>query len=544
MNHKITPMFVVKDATTLLTSGSTADLVEGQVGVFNSSFAAISAAPSPSTSPFLFIAQGTGLDKIGSWKTPKIYLNKVTSWYGTNVDTTGQEQITYVGFDEINDCKSPSIACDRTYNITIRVQEHYLQSVYAKSLQEGVTVKSACCEDCSDNCDSLDAMPIFTEFAEKFNSNPRLSKYVTASVVSKLISGSPATLKFALVLPDPGTNVGGVATISYETAAAGLTNGTNNAVTGTASASGTSAAFDIVVAGNVITAITVDTAGTGYVMGETITIAGTSLTGGASPADDVVITVLSTTGAEGLLLDEIKAFYGDLVDDTDTDIVITADAEGDQDSGSTGNIMIELTPSAGVTLEDMEPFEGIEWTELPCAEEGTAVYAVGLKLVGITPDGPENDCLPDSIPYLANKTRFKVYAGEGPLGTQLAELPNYCDLWDVTTTQEVSYPIGEAKAIAEMERNTYGWKAPYAHRYWISYFNDELKTFTDDSLSYDMYFLEYTDPSPDAFSQKDPDGLQLIIAVPEGMTSFKTSLESILNTYLANSPAYQAAVVL
>lgn len=547
MNHKITHMFVVKSGTSLLTSGSTADLIEGQVGVFNSSYQAVSAAPSVSSSPFLLLAQGSGKETIGSWKTPKVYLSKVTRWAGDSADTTDQEQITYVGWDEINDCNSPTIGCDKTYNITIRVFEHYLRSVYAKSLQEGVTVKSACCEDCGSNCDSLDAKVIFDEFAEKINANPRLKKYVTASVVSKLISGSEVDPTFCLVVPDPGTHIGGIADVKLDTTAAtGFTDGAYTAITPTStSGSGTSGTFNFTVAGGILTAVVVNAAGSGYAIGEVITFAGTKITGGTTPADDFTITVTETTGPEGVLIGEIRDFYSAYVDDVETDIVYSTDTDSsDTDANATGNVMIVMTPSTGVTIEDIDPFNGVAWTECPCATESTAVYAVGLKLVGITPEDFENSCLPDSIPYIANKVRFKVYAGEGPVGTQYVDLPNFCDLWAVNTTQEVKYLVGEGRAIAEIERNTYNWKEPYAKRYWINYFNDDLKYFVDSTLEYDIYYLEFKDPSGDEFSQKDPDGCRIMIAVPSTMTSWKTAFETVMNSYLANSPAYQGTVTL
>lgn len=547
MNHKITQMFVVKDSSSFPTVGtSTSALTEGQLGVFNSSYSAITSAPSVASSPYLYIAQGSGKSTVGSWKTPKIYLTKVTKWAGDSADTSSQEQITYVGFDEINDCNSPSIACDKTYNVTIRVFEHYLRSVYAKALQEGITVKSACCADCSDNCDSLDPLVIMEEFATKINENPRLKNYVTATAVSKLISGSAPTVTYSLVLPDPGTHLGGVVDVTASVpGASSYTAGTYTGVTASAtSGSGTSAAFTFVMTTSAVTSVTVTTAGSGYKIGDTLTIS-SGITGLSSPAEDITLTVTETDGPEGTLIGAVRDAYTTLVANAETDIVYSTDTDStDGDSNATGNVMITATPGTGVTLADFEPYEGIEWVETPCLTASTAVYAAGLKLVGITPDGFSNDCLPDSIPYIANKTRFKVYAGEGPVGTQYADLPSFCENWVINTTQEVRYAVGEGKAIAELERHTYNWKEPYAKRYWVSYFNDELKTFCDPTLEYDIYYLDYQDPSDSEFLQKDPDGNQLMVAVPSTMTAWKTAFETVMNTYLANSPAYQGSVAL
>lgn len=547
MNHNIKQMFVVKSGQSLLTSGTTADLAEGQVGVFKQDYTALAAAPSPSASPYIYIAEGSGNTEFGSFKTSKVYLNKVTSWRGFSADTTGKEQITYVGWDEINDTATPGVQCDKSYTLVIRVFEHYLRSVYCPYLQEGVVVKSACCADCSTNCDDLDAMPIFEAFATKINENPRLSQYVSASVVSKLISGSAPTTTFAIVLPDPGTHLGGVTDVTASVpGGASYTAGTYTGVTGSAtSGSGTSAAFTIVTSTSAVTSVTVTTAGSGYAIGDTITIS-TGITGLSSPAEDITLTVTETSGAEGSLLGAVRDFYASKVANAETDIVFSSDSDAsDGDANSTGNVMIEMVPSAGVTLADIEPYNGVAWFDVTAAS--TAVYAVGLKLVGTTPTGfNAPDCIPDAIPYLANKVRFKAYAGEAPSSSQLEDMFDFCNLWEVKDVQTVKYPIGEGVAIAELERNYAGYNQPQtaSHRYFIPFYNGDFITFADKTLTYDIYELEYLDPSSAGFEHKTAVPMSIMIAVPSTESAWKSSFEGILNTYLANSPASFPSVTL
>lgn len=548
MNHNIKQMFVVKLDEALLTSGVTSDLAEGQVGIFRNTGAAVIAAPSPAASPYIFIAQGTGDNTVPSFKSSHIFVNRVTAWRGVSADTTSQEQITYVGWDEINQTLSPDIHCERSYTVIIRIFEHYLQSVYWPALQDGVVVKAPCCDDCGTNCDSLDCSAIFQEFADKINANPRLSPYVTATAVNTLTAGSAATTKFGLVVPDPGTSLGTVTDITYATSAAGLTPGTNTGVASTSGGAGTGATFDVVVGGGgTVTSVAINAAGTGYEIGEVLTIAGTALTGGATPADDIVVTVTETTGAEGDLIAAIRDFYVDQVDDAEADIVYSADVDSsDSDANSTGNVMIEMTPSAGVVLADIEPWENINWVDITVPSED-AVYVCGLKLVGVTPAGlTAVDCIPDSVGYIANKTRFKVFAGEAPQSSQDLDMEDFCNLWEIKNTQDVKYPIGEGVAIAEMERHYAGYNQPGVsnHRYWIPYYNGDFITFADSSLTYDIYEVEYIDPSPTGFEHKTDDAMAVMIAVPETMTAWKTAFETVMNTYLANSPSYQAAVTL
>lgn len=547
MNHNIKQMFVVKSGQSLLTSGTTADLAEGQVGVFKSDYTALAAAPSVSASPYIYLAEGSGNAEFGSFKTSKVYLNKVTAWRGFSADTTGKEQITYVGWDEINDTSTPGVQCDKSYTLIIRVFEHYLRSVYCPYLQEGVVVKSACCADCSSNCDDLDSKPIFEEFAKKINENPRLSQYVTASVVSKLISGSEPTTTFAIVLPDPGTHLGGIADVTASVpGASSYTAGTYTGVTASAtSGSGTSAAFTIVTSTSAVTSVTVTTAGSGYAIGDTLTIS-SGITGLSSPAEDITLTVTETNGPEGTLLGAVRDFYSSVVANAETDITFSTDSDAsDGDANSTGNVMIEMVPSAGVELADIEPYNGVKWFDITAAS--TAVYAVGLKLVGTTPTGfTAPDCIPDSVPYIANKVRFKAYAGEAPSSSQLEDMPDFCNLWDIKDVQTVKYPIGEGTAIAELERNYAGYNQPQtaSHRYWIPYFNGDFITFADKTLTYDIYELEYSDPSSGGFEHKTTVPMSIMVAVPSTETAWKSAFEGILNTYLANSPASFPSVTL
>ena len=174
------------------------------------------------------------------------------------------------------------------------------------------------------------------------------------------------------------------------------------------------------------------------------------------------------------------------------------------------------------------------------SESGGEIILTGLPVAGLT----AVDCLPDSVPYIANKVRFKVYAGEAAGSSQLEDMPNFCDLWVSETTQNVVYPIGEGRAIAEMERHFAGYNQPNTsgYRYNIPYYNGDFITFADKALSYDIYELEYLDPSSEGFEQKTAVPMSIVVAFPSSLSAEADKFETILNTWLANSPAYQSAV--
>jgi hypothetical protein len=348
MNANVKQIFVVKAGTTLKVSGNTSTLAEGQIGVFTPSYTAISntAVPTPAQSPYIMLAEGTGNASLGSFKTSRIYLNKVTAWRGTAFSTTSTEM-------EVTTTPG-SFKCERTYVFTVRIFEHFLQSVYCPYLQESVMITTPCCEDCTGDCDNLVATSYIAEIVAAINANVKLNPYVVATV------------------------------------------------------------------------------------------------------------------------------------------------------------------------------------------DGVTIVLTGKVVPGLT----AVDCLPDSVPYIANKVRFKVYAGEAAGSSQLEDIANFCDIWESETTQDLVYPIGEGVAIAELERHFAGYNQPNTsgYRYNIPYYNGDLITFTDKTLSYDIYELEYLDPSSEGFEQKTAVPMSIVVAFPSSLSAEADKFETIMNTWLANSPAYQTAV--
>ena len=62
-------------------------------------------------------------------------------------------KVTYIGFDEVNDSKSPSFSCDEEYVVTLKIDEYWSKGIYQPMIQESVVVKTACCSDCGGDCD-------------------------------------------------------------------------------------------------------------------------------------------------------------------------------------------------------------------------------------------------------------------------------------------------------------------------------------------------------------------------------------------------------
>ena len=196
MNHKITQIFV---PTATSTSKATSALVKQELGIYNPTLTTNIAGTTADAN--FVVAIGSGNSNFGSLKTSEIKTVNILSAVKTTADTSVKQQITYLGFDEVNDFKTPSFSCDEEYVVTLKIDEYWSKGIYQPMIQDSVRVKTPCCADCAGGCDASDAYAVMSGIASKINANPLLSKYVTASVVYK---GTAAAYKYTLTLPDPG----------------------------------------------------------------------------------------------------------------------------------------------------------------------------------------------------------------------------------------------------------------------------------------------------------------------------------------------------
>lgn len=437
MNHKITQIFVPTSVNTSLTTDA---LTKQVMGIYNpNTFANIGGTAADAD---FLVAIGSGSSKYGSFKTSAIKVSNILSAVKTVADTTVKQQITYIGFDEVNDSKSPNFACDEEYVVTLKIDEYWSKGVFQPMIQESVRVKTACCADCSGGCDSLGCSTYMSEMADKINASPLLSKYVTATYVYK---GSLPTYKWTLTIADPGN----------------------------------------------------------------------------STAETAVLTTL-------------RSVYAAYVTTPSSDIVITADTDGDSDADSLGSTMYELTPIAGVT--SLPNFNGVAWEKVLVS--AGSVTACGVKIEGKVLDEFGNACVPDAVPYVFNLVRFKVNIHEGPYNTQDFDIENFCAAVPVTTTQDIKYPLGVGAAIAEMERHYFTNNLPAtadARRYWNPIYNEDSNAFlyVNSGTTYDMYEITYIEPSPIGFEKKTENVHSVVILAASAVSAaVTTALNNVLPTSL------------
>ena len=206
MNHKITQIFVPTSVNTSLTTDA---LTKQVLGIYNpNTFSNIGGTAADAD---FLVAIGSGSTKYGSFKTSPIKVSNIISAVKTVADTSVKQQITYIGFDEVNDSKTPSFACDEEYVVTLKIDEYWSKGVFQPMIQESVRVKTACCSDCTGGCDSLGCSTYMSEVADKINASPLLGKYVTATYVYK---GSLPTYKWTLTIQDPGNSTAETAVLT------------------------------------------------------------------------------------------------------------------------------------------------------------------------------------------------------------------------------------------------------------------------------------------------------------------------------------------
>ena len=433
MNHKITQIFV---PTAVSTSASTDALASQQLAFYSGNLITNLGATPSATEGYAVI--GSGQSKFGSFKSGLIKKSNVLKISKSVADNTTKQQITYIGFDEVNDGKSPSFSCDEEYVVTLKISEYWSKGIFQPMIQESVRVKTACCADCAGGCDSLGCSTYMSEVADKINASPLLSKYVTASYVYK---GSLPTYKWTLTYQDAGNST-----------------------------------------------------------------------------------------AENAILTDLRSVYAAYVTTPSTDIVITSDSDGDSDADALGNTMYELTPLASVT--SLPNYNGIAWEKVLVS--AGSVTACGVKITGNALDEFGNACVPDAVPYVFNLVRFKVNVHEGPYNTQDFDIENFCAAVPVTTTQEIKYPIGAGKAMAEMERNYFTNNLPpvaEARYYWNPIYNEDVKFYVNSSATYNMYELTYEEASSDGFEKKTVNTHSVLFLVDSTASAVITAVENLLTNF-------------
>ena len=167
-DFSLTTLFVVPVGNSLPSSGSTQNLLAGQVGFFKSDYT-VANAGNIGGSPYFYVAQGRVNTYLqGSKRSDKIAgpLNSggngksnVTEWYKATGCPTVSNQVTEVG--------GWTVKCGDVVTLTLRGHSSYVDTLYFNGFTRSVTVQAPCCDCGGDPCTDVDVPALIDQFIIK-----------------------------------------------------------------------------------------------------------------------------------------------------------------------------------------------------------------------------------------------------------------------------------------------------------------------------------------------------------------------------------------
>jgi hypothetical protein len=196
------------------TSGSTADLKAGELGLFDAkTYQALAQGATYSTNRTVLLAQGSFHTKemlaLGhgglkdSIKSRDIEGHFISD-FRVAKPSRPQNHIVTIGWDGVSATKTISAECDKDYYIRVDVDGEPVLKFLNHTLYHTFHVKTPCCEECANDCPpaAVDPQWVADEFVKQMNDHPYLNKFVKAE---KIVKCTPA----------PGADPNDVAYESY-----------------------------------------------------------------------------------------------------------------------------------------------------------------------------------------------------------------------------------------------------------------------------------------------------------------------------------------
>jgi hypothetical protein len=171
-DFSLTTLFVVPSSvpggTPIASSGSTQNLLPGQVGFFDNTYTLVNAG-SIGAAPYFYIAQGrTNTYLQGSKRSDKIAGSdnsggnaraNVTEWYSVVGCPTPANQVT--------DVTGWTVKCGEVVTLTLRAHSSYIDTLYFNGFTRSVTVQAPCCDCGGDPCTDVDVPALIDAFILK-----------------------------------------------------------------------------------------------------------------------------------------------------------------------------------------------------------------------------------------------------------------------------------------------------------------------------------------------------------------------------------------
>lgn len=173
MDFSLPQLYIVAAANTLPTTGTTADLTPGQVGIFRPDYTPATAG-NVAAAKYIYVAQGRTIDEpgVGTYRSDKIYTKNIIDWYSV----TGQGNYTL----QITELSNFSAKCGETVTISLRLFSNYILTGFANGLTRSKTIATPCCDCGGDFCADVDEQVLVDQFVAAINADNFLSQFVVA----------------------------------------------------------------------------------------------------------------------------------------------------------------------------------------------------------------------------------------------------------------------------------------------------------------------------------------------------------------------------
>jgi hypothetical protein len=188
MDFSLTTLFVLPASNTLPTTGTNADLVANQFGIFKPDYSPATAG-NVAAQKYIILSQGrqAELPGVGTKDSDFIYLKNVQEWYKVTAHSTASVQIT--------DITDFTAVCGEDVTVSLRLQSFYINTAFFNGLTRSFTITTPCCECGDDPCSDVDAEGLIDQFVTLINADTGLNGVAQFVIAEKVFDGSDPFLR-------------------------------------------------------------------------------------------------------------------------------------------------------------------------------------------------------------------------------------------------------------------------------------------------------------------------------------------------------------
>lgn len=169
-------LYILGSSNTLPTTGTSANLTAGQLGVYRPDWTTASVS-NLGTTAYIRLAQGRiqAVPGVDTKKSPAIYPGNVLEWYKVTAHTTAGIQQTTIS--------TWTPECDQDVTVSVRLMSNYIKTSYFNGLTHSWTINSGCCSCGANSCATIDGTSLqnlIDQFVVTINNDTRTNSFIFA----------------------------------------------------------------------------------------------------------------------------------------------------------------------------------------------------------------------------------------------------------------------------------------------------------------------------------------------------------------------------